>query len=48
MMTNPKFVLHIKSLANHANLFIKCHTAKEILDRQDKWKGQTGELLEQD
>lgn len=34
MTTNPKFVLHIKSLANHANLFIKCHTAKKILNRE--------------
>lgn len=30
MMTNPKFMLRIKSLANHASIFMKCHTAKEI------------------
>lgn len=30
MMTNPKFVLCIKSLANHESIFMKCRTAKEI------------------
>lgn len=47
MMTNPKFMLHIKSLANHANIFMKCRTAKEIVNGQEKRKGQIGESLGQ-
>lgn len=47
MTTNPKFTFHIKSLANHANIFTKCHTAKEIVNGPEKWKGQIGESLGQ-
>lgn len=47
MMTNPKFMLRIKSLANHASVFMKCRTASEIVNGQEQQKGQIGESLGQ-
>lgn len=38
MTTNPVLVLHIKSPANHANIFTKHHRAKEMLTDEESGK----------
>lgn len=43
MTTNPMFVFYIKSMANQADIFTKCHRVKEVSKGWKKQIGQTGE-----